>query len=245
MPRQITLGRPARTLLRWPIGLILVSLRYLWRTTPLHRSEQPGDRGDLPPPLPAGCVDGRIQRVDEGAGVLWHRLFSVRIEGSRLHPSELISAIAAEPNAAAPTEVAVFRKLAGRDSGLVVGDEYVVRMSAPWDGPVRVVHRTGSSFRLATLRGHMEAGQAEFRAERDGAALRFTIETWHRCANELIDVLYGRLRLAKEIQLNMWVRYCTGATKVADGRVRGGVTIRTRWLRVPGHPEGRRERTGS
>jgi hypothetical protein len=34
--------------------------------------------------------------------------------------------------------------------------------------------------------------------------------------------------LAKEIQLNMWVRFCRSAADLAGGRVRGGVTIRTR-----------------
>lgn len=39
------------------------------------------------------------------------------------------------------------------------GDEFVVRMPGPWDGPVRVVRRDESSFRLATLDGHLEAGE--------------------------------------------------------------------------------------
>jgi hypothetical protein len=247
VPHQITLGAAARTLLRWPIGLAVVSWHYMWRVTPLHRSEEAGDSGDLPPPLPTGCVDGRLQRHDDGVGPLWHRLFGVRIEGGRLQPSELISAVAADLNAAAPTEVAVFCKLAGHDGELAVGDEYVVRLPAPWNGPVRVVHRRNTSVRFATLQGHMEAGQVEFRAEGDGTALRFTIETWHRCATRPVELLYARLRLAKEIQLNMWVRYCTGAAKVAGGRPRGGVTIRTRRLDgQPGaHPDRSRERTGS
>lgn len=42
-----------------------------------------------------------------------------------------------------------------------VGDEYLVRMPGPWNGPVRVVGRTPTSFRLATLQGHLEAGQLE------------------------------------------------------------------------------------
>ena len=50
-----------------------------------------------------------------------------------------------------------------------VGDEYVVRMPGPWDGPVRVVEVTPTSFRLATLDGHLEAGQIEFRARRGTA----------------------------------------------------------------------------
>ena len=44
-------------------------------------------------------------------------------------------------------------------------------------------------------------------------------------------MLYNKLRLAKEIQLNMWSHFCVRAAALADGRPQGGVTIRTR--RVP------------
>jgi hypothetical protein len=33
-----------RDVLGWPIGIAVVSWRYLWRTTPPHRSEGPGTR---------------------------------------------------------------------------------------------------------------------------------------------------------------------------------------------------------
>jgi hypothetical protein len=36
--------------LRWPVGIALVSWRYMWRTTPLHRSEEVGSSADLPGP---------------------------------------------------------------------------------------------------------------------------------------------------------------------------------------------------
>jgi hypothetical protein len=237
------LGRTSRAALRWPFGLVLVSWRYLWMTTPLHRVEHRGSREDLPPALPAALVDGRSQPITAGEGAMWHRVFSVCVVGGGLGPAELIAKVASDLNAAAPTEAAVFEKVEGSDRTLKLGDEYVVRMPAPWDGPVRVVDATDSSFRLATLAGHLEAGQVEFRARADGQALRFTIETWHRCASRLVDLLYARLRLAKEIQLNMWVRYCLGAARLAGGRVRGGVHITTTWLED--HEVCSRTRTGS
>lgn len=244
MPRHFTLGR---TLVRWPLGLLLVSWRYLWMTTPLYRVEETGDLGDQPPALPPELVDERSQPVEQGAGTFWHRTFDVRVEDAAVGPAGLIAELSKDLNVAAPTEAALFHKLAGRDGELALGDEYVVRMPAPWDGPVRVVRSTETSFRLATLTGHLEAGQVEFRASHDGTALRFTIETWHRCASRLVELLYARLRLAKEIQLNMWVRYCLGAGRVAGGRVRGGVHVHTRRLDDVGgiHEVARRERAGS
>jgi hypothetical protein len=106
-------------------------------------------------------------------------------------------------------------------------------VTRPWDGPVRVVHRGDSSFRLATLDGHLEAGYIEFRAARDGDLLRFEIESWARAGDPLSDLLYNRLRLAKEIQLNMWTHFCIRTAALAGGRPRGGVTIRTRRLSWP------------
>jgi hypothetical protein len=104
-------------------------------------------------------------------------------------------------------------------------------MPGPWDSPVRVVHRDDHSFRLATLAGHLETGEIEFRAGPEGDALRFEIESWARAGDRLSALLYNRLRLAKEIQLNMWSHFCLRAAALAGGCPRGGITIRTR--RVP------------
>jgi hypothetical protein len=166
----------------------------------------------------------------------------VRITGAELSPAALISLVGTSLNWASP-EMAVFRKTRGADSGLRAGDELVVRMPGPWDGPVRVASRDETSFRLVTLDGHLEAGQIEFRAVPDGDALRFEIESWARAGDRLADVLYNRLRLAKEIQLNMWTHFCLRAADLAGGRPQGGVTIRTRWLAWP-PPAAARSDTG-
>jgi hypothetical protein len=50
-------------------------------------------------------------------------------------------------------------------------------------------------------------------------------------------LLYNRLRLAKEIQLNMWSHFCVRTAALAGGRPQGGITIRTRWVTWPEHTE--------
>jgi Domain of unknown function (DUF1990) len=233
---------------RWPLGIAVVSWRYMWRTTPLHRSEEAGSAADLPAgwELPAGDDSGPDrdgqQVLAAGRGPLLHRTYAVRITGAELSPAALISLVGTSLNWASP-EMAVFRKTRGADSGLRAGDELVVRMPGPWDGPVRVASRDETSFRLVTLDGHLEAGQIEFRAVPDGDALRFEIESWARAGDRLADVLYNRLRLAKEIQLNMWTHFCLRAADLAGGRPQGGVTIRTRWLAWP-PPAAARSDTG-
>jgi uncharacterized protein DUF1990 len=235
MAKQSGPGRLG-TLLRWPLGLAVVSWRYMWRTTPLHRSEEIGGAIDLPePPSQAAEPADDRQRLADGVGPMLHRSYAVRIRNSPLSPAALMDLVVANLNRASP-EMAVFRKTRGSDQALRHGDEFVVRMPGPWDGPVRVVHRDTRSFRFVTLPGHLEAGEIEFRAAADGDGLRFEIESWARAGDRLADLLYNHLRLAKEIQLNMWSHFCVRTAALARGRPQGGVTIRTRW--VPWPPPG-------
>ena len=214
----------------WPVGIAAVSWRYMWRTIPLHRSEEAGTRADLPGRVygTSGFAD-RLQPLDAGVGPMLHRSYGVRIAGTSMAPSALIDLVSARLNQASP-EMAVFRKTRGAQGSLRQGDEFVVRMPGPWDGPVRVVRRDEASFRLATLAGHLEAGEIEFRAEPEGDALRFEIESWARAGDRLSALLYNKLRLAKEVQLNMWSHFCLRAAGLAGGRPQGGITIRTRWV---------------
>lgn len=223
-------ARQTAVVLRWLVGITLISWRYLWQITPLHRTERAGDESDRPPSLPARHTDEHSQPAESGSGPLFHRLFAVHIDRTPVTAAQLIELLAADLNRGVPSEVAAVRKLHSATNGLAEGDELVVRMPGPWDGPVRVVHRDEHSFRLATLLGHLEAGQIEFSARRDGSGVLMQIETWARPATKLVNVLYTRLRLAKEMQLSMWVRFCLAAATVADGRVNGGVTIDTRAL---------------
>ena len=220
-----------RTILGWPLGITLVSWRYMWRTTPLHRLEEAGGPEDLPGPAHEGDGDGR-QGLDAGVGPMLHRSYAVRIADSAMSPAALIETVADNLNQASP-EIAVYRKTRGADGPLRHGDEFLIRMPGPWDGPVRVVHRDSTSFRLCTLDGHLEAGEIEFRASSADDALCFEIESWARAGDRLAELLYNKLRLAKEIQLNMWSHFCVRVAALAGGRPQRGVIIRSRWVAWP------------
>ncbi|MEJ7629888.1 MAG: DUF1990 family protein [Nocardioidaceae bacterium] len=229
-PHRPTILRRLGTLARWPVGIALTSWRYMWRTTALHRSEETGDRTDLPPGIPDDLVDDETQGVGHGEGPLLHRRFTVLIAGSSMSPAELMEDVRGNINRAVPSEVAYFRKVRGEEGPFRRADEYIVRMPGPWDGPVRVVHEDEVSFRLATLRGHLEAGQIEFSCACEGDRLRFRIEAWARAGDRLSNLLYSRLGVSKEIQLNMWVHVCLRVAAMSGGRPAGGVTISTRTL---------------
>jgi uncharacterized protein DUF1990 len=228
MPRRPSLPRRLRTASRWPVGIALTSWRYMWRTTPFHRSETTGSwAADAPPDLPDGIDRDEVQYARAGAGPLFHRVYRGRIRGTAISPEDLVGAIAADLDRVAPSEFASFNKVLGDEGAMAVGDEYVVRMPGPWDGPVRVVERTPSSFRFATLDGHLEAGQIDFSARRDGL-LEFRIESWARSGDRLSDLLYDRLRMSKEIQLHMWTSMLEHVAELSGGRLTGGIEIRTR-----------------
>jgi len=230
VPRRPPLARRLTTAARWPVGVALTSWSYMWRTTPMHRREEAGaEADDSPPPVPAGVSADELQRPDDGAGPLFHRRYGALVRAPRLSPEELIARMGGDLNAVAPTEFAVFQKVHGRAGALAVGDEYVVRMPGPWDGPVRVVAAGPRSFRLATLAGHLEAGQIEFRAaDAPGGLLHFEIESWARSGDRLSHLLYDRLRMAKEIQLHMWTSVIERVARLSGGRLTGGIEIHTR-----------------
>ncbi|HEX6461521.1 MAG TPA: DUF1990 family protein [Thermoleophilaceae bacterium] len=216
------------------MGIGLTSWRYMWRTTPFHRGELAGSRAhDLAPPLPWGVSHAGIQGPDDGFGPLFHRNYGVLIRAPRMSAGDLMARLQADPDAAAPGEFATFIKVHGDEGAMRVGDEFVVRMAGPWDGPVRVIDVSDTSFRLATLERHLEAGQIEFSVAEADRGLEFRIESWARSADRLSDLLYQHLRMAKEIQLHMWASYLERVAEIAGGRMTGGITIHTRRVDLP------------
>jgi len=230
---RLSLQRRLWTASLWPAGIAVTSWDYMWRTTPLHRSEQSGGAEDLPPTLSDAAFADDVQRMEDGTGPLFHRLYRARIRDARLSPEELIGCLGADPNRATPTALARFLKVRGEEGRLAVGDELVVRMPGPWDGPVRVTSAGPDSFRFTTLAGHLEAGQIEFRAARTGGILCFEIESWARSADRLSNLLYNHLRMAKEVQLHMWASFLERVARLAGGRLTGGVEIVSRKVQDP------------
>jgi uncharacterized protein (UPF0548 family) len=239
MPRRLSFRRRWATAARWPVGVGLAAWRYLWRLTAVHRWEMSGSLpADGPPPLPDGISRDDVLTPADGVGPLVHRIYRTRIAGSVLTPDALMERLRQDLDQVAPSEFASFQKVEGHGA-LELGDEYVVRMPGPWDGPVRVIATSPTSFRLATLTGHLEAGQIEFRAGADHRTLHFEIESWARSADRLSDALYSHVRLAKEVQLHMWVSVVGKVAELAGGRTEGGVVVTTRRVDPASEPEGR------
>jgi uncharacterized protein (UPF0548 family) len=197
---------------------------------------------DAPPNLPDDADHDELQRLEDGVGPLVHRIYRTRIVGSPLAPEQLMVHMSENLDSVAPSEFATFQKLEGDKGRLDTGHCYVVRMPGPWDGPVRVVVADATSFRLATLPGHLEAGQIEFRVSADHRSLWFEIESWARNGSRLSDLLYSRLRISKEVQLHMWSSVLQRIVRLAEGKMEGGVVITTRTVAPGALPGGRANR---
>ena len=200
----------------------------MWRTTCVDRKELAGSLPrDAPPDLPEDVSLDEVQLPEDGTGPLVHRLYRTRIHGAEMSPEDLMEVLRGDLDGVAPSEFASFQRL-GPGEGMSVGDEYVVRMPGPWDGPVRVVDVTPTSFRLVTLAGHLEAGQIEFRASPAHRAVDFVIESWARSGDGLSDLLYTHLRMSKEVQLHMWTSVLERIVDLTRGEMAGGIVITTR-----------------
>ena len=116
-----------------------------------------------------------------------------------------------EPSRAAPIEVAVFRKTRGTGGAAAVGDEFVVHMPGPWDGPVVVADRTPTSFRSPPSGATWRPGRSSSGPRPTATPVASKIESWARSGDRLSSLLFDRVKLAKEMQLHMWTHFCERA----------------------------------
>ncbi|TDB88742.1 DUF1990 family protein [Actinomadura sp. KC216] len=232
-PTSARWRRRARAV-RWPAGMGIAAWRWLRRSRRVPRRRlRLGVFSDVERfPRRDGA---RVQGAPEGVGPTFQRRYIVRISGSPLTAEQLAERLGEDLNAASPVEIAVFDKTSGADRGLKIGDEYTVHMPGPWNCPVRVVERTAVSFRFVTLRGHLEAGEIEFRVgeARDGD-LVFMIESWARSGDRWAEFLYAKMGIAKEMQLHMWTHFCSRVAEISGGQMVGDVEVQTERKDLPG-----------
>jgi Domain of unknown function (DUF1990) len=200
----------------------------------MHRREVDGAwPEDAPPGVAPGVDRSEIQRPEDGSGPLFRRRYRARIRAADRDAGALMAALQEDPNHVVPSGLARFQKTAGPSGAMGVGDEFLVRMPGPWDGPVRVAEVTPRSFRFVTLHGHLEAGQIEWRSADEDGLLVFEIESWARGGDALSYVMHDRLRMAKEVQLHMWTSVLERVARFTGGRLDGGIDIETRRAELP------------
>ena len=157
-----------------------------------------------------------LQLPSEGYGKLVHRRYSIEFKCDET-ACEVAAKISQNPDRYCNEAMASFDKLTGAAGRMDVGDEYIVRISGPWNGPVRVIDMDANSFTFATRDGHLEAGFIEFEvAKQNDDACRLTIQSWATSGGPLVWVTYSVLRVSKLAQTAMWTEFCTNVAKRFD-----------------------------
>lgn len=183
------------------------------------------DRVD--PPARRDSESDDEQPFDDGVGPAFHREYRVRIADTDVSATDAIGRLRQDLERAVDGRLAPVTKLDGEIGELRTGDRYLLALAGPWSAPVRVIASDDTSFRFGTLRGHLEAGVIEFRAEQTDEGLTFTVESWARNGDQAIRLLYDVLGIARILQAELWVRMCERFVHVVGGRQIGPVQIST------------------
>jgi uncharacterized protein (UPF0548 family) len=174
--------------------------------------------------------DSAVQHITDGTGALFHRRYSVDILNPMLSAEQLMDAIKSDLNNFTPKLMAYFEKTKGDPDRFAMGDEYFIHITGPWNGPVRTVDISPTSFSFLTLEGHLEAGQIHFQViphpTIDGA-LRFRILSWARSADRLVEFAYDFAEVVQNAQGNMWRDFCRQVVDASGGEQLGRLQVIT------------------
>lgn len=215
-------------------GTPLFAVQHGWRQRYLQRREMDTDEFSEPPPDAVPTTSGsNVQSRIDGTGPLVMRTYTSHIRDAQLSPVELITRFCDDPNSFSPQHIAGFHTPDGQSAQFLnLGEEYVVEIPGPWNGPVRVDEVTDTSFTLITLDGHMEAGHIRFAAtsETSGRVEEFQIRSWARAGDPLFEHLHLTVGIGREAQTAMWVHTCDRAIEISGGRRDGPIDVSTEIL---------------
>lgn len=152
--------------------------------------------------------DGDRQTLHGGTGPVFHRQYEIELPGVKLGAAAVVQLLQRNFSQLAPSILARFEKTNGPDEHLRVGDEYEITMLGPWNGTVRVLESTPTSFTLVTLDGHPEAGHITFSAASQlNGPTHARIESWARARDTVVQAAYDTLVVGKQVQTEAWVTF--------------------------------------
>src|SRR5690606_25717044 len=105
-----------------------------------------------------------------------------------------------------------------------------ITITGPWNGHVRTVNVTPTSFCFVTLHEHMERGEITFSLQPHpdrSDALRFEIRSWARSQDDLVSFTYEKLNIAKFAQESLWAYFCNAVVKASGGELIDEIDIKT------------------
>ncbi len=212
--------------------------QHAWRSRDIERSH--ADVPEFSEAAPTPRPHTRLQHRDDGVGPEFMRSYSVTIEDPVLSSFDVMEQFRTDPNHFNSNLVAGFVVDDHPKRGLCVGDEFVVEIPGPWNGPVVVERSDDDQVLLATLHGHMEAGHIRFAVvagPSDGGiddttaptGFDFRITSWARGGDSVSTALHVG-GIGKELQAAMWTAMCDRAVAIAGGRRSGKIRVVTEEL---------------
>lgn len=209
----VDVGTRVRNWVRVAVGSPIFGAQHLWRQRYMRRTNASvSDLSEQPPPTDPSTPGSEVQTRHDGTGPLVMRTYTADISNSTGTAKDLLRQFATDPNRFCSHHIAGFHDPEGDlVDVLALGDECVVEIPGPWNGPVRVDELTDTSLMLITLDGHMEAGHIRFstRDGEHGTADRFEIRSWARAGDSLFEHLHVDAELAREAQTAMWATRVT------------------------------------
>lgn len=200
-----------------------------WKVFSSRHTELPVAAVPEPPQKGQTGQAEQVQTIGDGRGRLYKRIYQVDIADPKLTKTELFKRITDDINRFTPQEIAHFEKTKGADETWQVGDEFLVRITGPWNGPVRLTILQPDTFTFVTLSGHLEAGQIQFSLmdhPDEKNTFRFEIRSWARSSNPITNLLY-QLGLSKFPQTRMWTFFCDKVVEESGGTRLGKINVMT------------------
>lgn len=158
------------------------------------------------------------QKIKDGYGAVHHRIYSIKIDAPYPQVLKAMRELQTDPNQFSPQILATFEKSKGDPNSLHRDDEFMIKITGPWNGPVRVAEVSENDFRLVTLEGHLEAGEIKFEIKKiDEASTLFAIESLARSKDMIVDFVYDKVPVAKLAQTGMWEAFCKSFAEKALG----------------------------
>lgn len=210
-------------------------VRHAWRNRHVERSSSDVDElSESPPPTSS---HPRGQRREDGVGPIVMRTYEIDIFDPRLDATQLIELFRADPNRINSNLVAGFVRDDQPARALQRGDDLVVELPGPWNGPVHVDRANADQVILATLDGHMEAGHIRFDTHQISgnaevaSGYSFRIRSWARAGDVAFAAVHLGVPIGRELQTAMWTAMCDLAVEAAGGRRSGKIRVSTEMLR--------------
>jgi hypothetical protein len=216
------------------IGLLAV----IWRRTAAPRTRTQRNGSQLPSEVErvarAAAFDGDLQTLRVGTGPIFHRTYEIELQETTLDDTDVMQLLQRNFAELAPSFLARFEKTNGRAEQMRIGDEYEITMLGPWNGMVRVLDVTPTSFTLGTLDGHPEAGHISFSVGKYGAATRVVrIESWARARDSAVATAYDMLGIGKQVQTEAWITFLQRLAALAGASAKPEVLISDEEIPVP------------